>query len=195
MRRMALWTAAAATLILIIGSHAGHWAWTGLTQNGQVWDWMQLLLLPVAIGTLPLWLRFSGQMSRWHRRTLVGAAISFAAFVLVGYLVPLRWTGFRGHTLWDWLTLILLPMTITAVTVWPKTGRTFRGAYRRLAGVVGVAWTVTVIGGYAGGWQWTGYPGNTLWEWVQLLLAPIAITTYLVPELITVVTGHLDEGG
>jgi hypothetical protein len=43
-------------------------------------------------------------------------------------------------------------------------------------------------GGYAGGWGWTGYPGNTLWDWVQLLLAPIAITTFVVPELIRIVS-------
>ena len=53
-----------------------------------------------------------------------------------------------------------------------------------------MAWIVTIIGGYAGGWEWTGYSGNTLWEWVQLLLAPVAITTCVVPELITVITGH-----
>jgi len=106
-----LGTAAAAIVILIAGSYAGHWTWTGLTQNGQVWDWMQLLLLPVAIGTFPLWLRFSGEMSPVRRRALAGAVIAFAAFVLVGYLVPLGWTGFRGHTLWNWLTLIVLPMT------------------------------------------------------------------------------------
>ena len=96
MRSVALWTAAAATVIVIVGSYAGNWTWTGLTQNGQVWDWMQLLLLPVAIGAVPLWLRFSGQMSAARRKVLGGAVIAFAAFVLVGYLVPLRWTGFPG---------------------------------------------------------------------------------------------------
>ena len=165
-----------------------------MTQNGQVWDWMQLLLLPVAIGTFPLWLRYSGQMSPARRKAIAGTVIAFAAFVLVGYLVPLRWTGFRGHTLWNWLTLIVLPMTVAAATVWPKTGRTFRPPYGLVAGAIGVAWIVTVIGGYAGGWEWTGYPGNTVWEWVQLLLAPIAITTCVVPELVRVVTGNLDEG-
>jgi len=100
-----------------------------------------------------------------------------------------------GHTLWNWLTLIVLPMTVAAATVWPKTGRTFRPAYGLVAGAVGTARTVTVIGGYAGGWEWTEYPGNTLWDWVQLLLAPIAITTCVVPELVRIVTGNPGEGG
>jgi len=189
----ALVAAALATLVLIVGSYAGHWTWTGLTQNGQVWDWMQLLLLPVAIGTFPLWLRFSGEMSPPRRQALGAAVLAFTAFVLVGYLVPLTWTGFRGHTLWNWLTLVILPITITTATVWPKTGRSFRPAYRAAAGALGVAWIVTVIGGYAGHWAWTGYPGNTLWEWVQLLLAPIAIATFVVPELIKLVAGNVAD--
>jgi len=192
-RGVALWTAAVATVILIVGSYTGNWRWTGLTQNGQVWDWMQLLLLPVAIGTFPLWLRFSGQMSRARRDALGAVVLAFAAFVLVGYLAPLRWTGFRGHTLWNWLTLIVLPVTVAGATIWPKTGRTFRPAYRRAAFALGVAWIVTLVGGYAGGWEWTGYTGNTLWEWVQLLLAPVAITTCVVPELIRLVTGRVGD--
>jgi uncharacterized membrane protein len=195
LRNVALWTAAAAAAILIIGSYAGHWTWTGLSQNGQVWDWMQLLVLPVAIGTFPLWLRFSGEMSPARRKALGGAVIAFAAFVVVGYVAPLRWTGFRGHTLWSWLTLLVLPMTVAGGTVWPKLGRISRSQCLRAAGALGVAWIVTLVGGYAGGWAWTGYPGNTLWEWVQLLLAPIAITTFVVPELIATVSGHVGDGG
>jgi hypothetical protein len=31
-------------------------------------------------------------------------------------------------------------------------------------------WIVTVIGGYALRWTWTGYPGHTLWDWLGMLL-------------------------
>ena len=187
--------AAAATVVMIVGSYADHWTWTGFTANGQVWDWMELLLLPVAIGTFPLWLRFAGEMSPPRRKALGAAVLAFTAFVLVGYLVPLTWTGFRGHTLWNWLTLIVLPITITTVAVWPKTGRRFRPFYRIAAGALGVAWIATVIGGYAAHWTWTGYPGNTVWDWVKLFLAPIAITTFVVPELISFVAGDVAENG
>jgi uncharacterized membrane protein len=192
-RGLAFAGAALATIVIIVGSYVGHWSWTGLLQNGQVWDWMQLLLLPVALGTFPLWLRFSGEMGPSRRQALGAAVLLFVAFVLAGYLVPLRWTGFRGHTLWNWLTLIVLPVTITAATVWPKTGRTFRPVYRDAAKALGAAWLVTLIGGYGLGWGWTGYPGNTLWEWVQLLLAPIAISTFVVPELIKLAAGKAAE--
>ena len=192
-RGLAIAAAALVTIVIIIGSYAGHWSWTGLMQNGQVWDWMQLLLLPVALGTFPLWLRFSGEMSPARRKALSAAVLVFVAFVLAGYVVPLRWTGFRGHTLWNWLTLIVLPVTIATATVWPKTGRRFRPVYRGTAEVLGAAWVVTLIGGYALDWGWTGYPGNTLWEWVQLLLAPIAISTFVVPELIKLAAGKAVE--
>ena len=193
-RRVALGAAAVATITTIVGSYAGDWSWTGLTQNGQVWDWMKLLILPVALGTFPLWLRFSGRMSPARRKALGGAVLAFAAFVLAGYVVPLSWTGFRGQTLWDWLTMLVLPIAITTATVWPKTGRNFPPVYRAVAAVLGAAWIVTVIGGYAAGWSWTGYGGSTLWDWVQLLLAPIAITTFVVPELIKTVSGNVGDG-
>jgi hypothetical protein len=77
--------------------------------------------------------------------------------------------------------------------LWPKTGRRFRSLYGAAAGALVAAWIVTVIGGYAGDWGWTGYSGNTLWEWVQLFLAPIAITTFVVPELVTLVAGNVDD--
>lgn len=192
-RRAVLLAAAAATLVLIVGSYADHWTWTGLTTNGQVWDWMQLLLLPVAIGTFPLWLRFSGQMSSSRRKALGVGAMAFAAFVLAGYLVPLTWTGFRGHTLWNWLTLIALPLTITTAAAWAKTGRRLGPWYVAAAAALGLAWIVTVIGGYVGHWAWTGYPDNTLWDWVKLFLAPIVITTFVVPELITIVAGTVGD--
>jgi len=192
-RGRALAAVAVATIVVIIGSYAGGWSWTGLRQNGQVWDWMELLLLPVALGTFPLWLRFSGEMSSARRIGLAAAVLAFAAFVLAGYLIPVVWTGFRGHTLWDWLTLIVLPVTVTTATVWPKTGRTFRPFYVVTAAVLFLMWITTVIGGYAGDWTWTGYPHNTLWDWVKLLLAPVAIMTFVVPELIRLISGYFPD--
>lgn len=194
-RRGALLAAAAVTVVMIVGSYVDHWTWTGFVANGQVWDWMQLLVLPVAIGTFPLWLRYSGEMSPARRTALATAGLAFIAFVVAGYLVPLTWTDFRGHTLWNWLTLIVLPLTITSVAVWPQTGRWSRPFYRVAAGALGVAWIATLIGGYDLHWAWTGYPGNTLWDWVKLFLAPTAITTFVVPELVNVLAGNVAGAG
>ena len=125
-RYIAIAVLALATLVVLLGGYVGHWAWTGFDSNGQLWDWMHLLLLPVAFGTFPLWLRFSADMHPVHRRILGASALAFMLFVLAGYLAPLVWTGFQGQTLWSWLTLIVLPITITTVRAWPTTGREVR---------------------------------------------------------------------
>jgi hypothetical protein len=182
-----------ATTIVLIGGYVDHWAWTGFDSNGQVWDWMNLLLLPVAFGTFPLWLRFADRMGPLHRRALGGVVLAFVLFVLAGYLAPLVWTGFRGETLWDWLTLIVLPVTLTTVRAWPTTPREVRPIHLTAAGSLAIGWVVTLVGGYALDWTWTGYGGNTLWDWLQLLLAPIAINIFVVPALIRLVSGNVAE--
>lgn len=36
-----------------------------------------------------------------------------------------------------------------------------------------------MIGDYALRWSETGYPGNTLWDWLQLLLLPLVVPAIL----------------
>jgi hypothetical protein len=48
---------------------------------------------------------------------------------------------------------------------------------------------VTVIGGYALRWQWTGYAGNTVWGWLGILL-PLVFPTLLLPPLLKWVSGR-----
>ncbi len=182
-----------ALAVLLVGGYALRWSWTGFTANNQLWDWMQLLLLPVAIATFPLWLRFSQFMSPVRRRTLGAAVVVFALFVLIGYVNPLKWTGFRGQTLWSWLTLIILPVSIVTVQVWPQSGRDLHRGHVAAATVICAALVTTIIGGYWGDWSWTGYEGNTLWDWLTLVLAPAAVTTILVPTLVRLLTGAADE--
>ncbi len=179
--------------VTLVGGYALHWSWTGFTANNQLWDWMQLLLLPVALATFPLWLRFSRYMSPARRRMLGVAVLVFAVFVLVGYVNPLTWTGFRGQTLWSWLTLVILPVSIVTVRVWPQSGRDLHRGHVAGATILCAALAVTIIGGYWAGWSWTGYQGNTLWDWLTLVLAPVALTTMLVPELVRLLTGTAAE--
>lgn len=180
-------------LIVLSGGYVGGWKWTGFQGNKQVWDWLQLLLLPLAFATLPLWLRYADRISR-ARRVAHGVAVAaFAIFVVVGYAVPLRWTGFGGHKLWDWLTLLLLPATVVTVQTWSSTTRQLRLHHRVGLGALGAGWVLTVVGGYAWTWTWTGYQGNTLWDWLQLLLLPLVFPTILAPALARFVTGDVEK--
>jgi hypothetical protein len=186
-------TLVVAALVVLSGGYVGGWRWTGFRGNEQVWDWLQLLLLPLAFATLPLWLRYADRISRGRRIAYAVAVAAFAAFVVVGYVVPLHWTGFGGHKLWDWLTLLLLPATLVTVQTWSSTTRTVRLHHRVGIGAFGAAWILTVIGGYAWAWSWTGYEGNTLWDWLQLLLLPLVFPTILAPALLPFVTGDVAE--
>ena len=41
------------------------------------------------------------------------------------------------------------------------------------AALVGLA--LLAVGGYFFGWTWTGFSGNTVWDWLSLLITPVAI--------------------
>jgi hypothetical protein len=38
--------------------------------------------------------------------------------------------------------------------------------------------------GYAEGWAWTGFTGNTVWDWIKLLLLPLLLPTIVLPRLL-----------
>ena len=65
-----------------------------------LWDWLEVLALPVAIATAPLLLHHRRGLTRRHRVAIATGLTVFAALALAGYVVPLQWTGFPGNTLW-----------------------------------------------------------------------------------------------
>jgi hypothetical protein len=177
-------------LVALWGGYIRGWEWTGFRANKQLWDWLQLLLLPVVAGTIPLWIKHGDYISRARRVTYVVVIAAFMGLVAAGYLIPLKWTGFPGNTLWDWFGLILLPVAVASLGVLPSSVRSLRSYHK--AGIVFIAagWTVTIIGGYALRWTWTGYQGNTLWDWLQLLLLPLVVPTILLPTALRWVSGN-----
>jgi hypothetical protein len=179
-----------AALVALLGGYIGGWRWTGFPANNQVWDWLNLLLLPVVIGTIPIWLLHAERMSQARRVTYGVFVVAFAGFVTAGYLIPLDWTGFRGNTLWNWFLLIVLPVTIVVSGVWPKSGRALRRHHKAAIAVLVLGWIVSLVGGYAWTWAWTGYQGNTLWDWLQLLLLPLVFPTILLPAALRWVSGN-----
>ena len=196
MRKDAAYALAVAMLVALWGGYARGWNWTGFRANGQLWDWLNLLLLPVVIGTIPLWIRNRDYISRIRRVTYAVVIVAWTGFVIAGYLIPLNWTGFSGQTLWDWFELLLLPAALAATTSMrvplPKVLRSLRPHQKAIMAALAIGWIVTVIGGYALRWTWTGYAGNTLWDWLQLLLLPLVFPTILLPALLKWVSGNAD---
>jgi len=200
-RTSAAYVLAVAGLVVLWGSYALGWKWTGFRSNGQVWDWLNLLLLPVAIATAPLWIQDKHYITRARHIAYGAFIVGSTGFVIAAYLVPLRWSGFQGHTLWDWFGLLLLPtavaitMALTTMRVRPSTVLLSLRPYQKgIMTALAVGWTVTVIGGYALNWTWTGYPQNgNLWAWITLLLAPLLFPTVLLPALLKWISGNADE--
>jgi hypothetical protein len=50
---------------------------------------------------------------------------------------------------------------------------------RRLGTALLVGFAVLVAAGYGFDWGWTGFPGNTLWDWLHLLLVPFVLPVVL----------------
>jgi hypothetical protein len=187
---------AIAVAVVLWGGYARGWAWTGFRANGQLWDWLNLLLLPVVIGGIPLWIQYKRYIGRTRRAIYAAVIAAWTGFVIAGYAVPIGWTGFRGQTLWNWFGLLLLPATlaITAALaglhVRPaQVLRSLHSGQLAVIAALAAGWIVTVIGGYALRWSWTGYTGNTLWDWLKLLLLPLVVPTVLLPALLNWITG------
>jgi hypothetical protein len=184
--------AAAAVAAVLVGGYQEHWSWTGISGNtATLWDWISLLLLPITVATLPIWL--SRRHALGSRRKAAGMALLavFAAVVMAGYLVPWGWTGFEGNALWDWINLLLLPLVVATFPVWPEIRQELRLHHHLLLIVMLVAFAVAVFGGYVWGWAWTGFQGNTLWDWLHLLVLPLVFPTLLLPAALAITAGEL----
>jgi hypothetical protein len=183
--------AAALVAAVLVGGYQEHWSWTGISGNtATLWDWFELLLLPVTVATLPLWLSRRHALDPRRKRAGLVLLGAFALLVVVGYAVPWNWTGFPGNHLWDWINLLLLPLVVATFPVWPEIRRELRMHHHLLLiGLLG-GLVVCAVGGYVWAWNWTGFQGNTLWDWLHLLLLPLAIPTILLPAALAITAGE-----
>ena len=95
----------------------------GFKANDTLWDWLKLLLIPIALATVPIWFTAEeGQQRIWlaQLKWMLLATIVILAVLFIGsYAFNWTWTGFKGHdTLWDWLTLLLIPVTVAVLPIW-----------------------------------------------------------------------------
>jgi hypothetical protein len=107
------------------------------------------------------------------KKALLGTALALLALTLIGgYGFNWSWTGFPGNTLWDWMNLLLLPVTLGLLSLAFELST---GMLLRVAGAAALVLAVMMIGGYGFGWSWTGFQGNTLWDWLHLLVVPVTL--------------------
>ncbi len=162
-------------LATLVGGYAGRWTWTGYLANGTVWNWLQVMLLPLALSGLPMLWRDEPGDRRYVAVGLAMSGLALAVLVVGGYGWGWSWTGFAGNSLWDWLNLILLPLTVAVVPLWAKTRDTHPGEW--FAGIAAptAVLAVLLVGAYRFGWSWTGFAGNTLFDWIHLLVVPLVL--------------------
>ena len=121
----------------------------------------------------------SSTVRRGLPRTVI-AFVLLAAAVLIwaGYSVHWSWTGLSDNdTLWDWMKLLVLPLSLAAVPLWLQSHQKMSWTRRGTLVVGATAFSIFVPLGYLLHWKWTGFAGNTLWDWLELLLLPIVIAT------------------
>lgn len=120
----------------------------------------------------------------YRRHALVVTPIVVALLLVAvgGYVLHWAWTGYltpppgrAPRTLWDWLTLALQPLVLLSIPVVLELVDRRRMRWRLPAAVGGLVLAVLIIGGYRLGWTWTGFSGNTLWDWLGLFLVPFAL--------------------
>ena len=92
-----------------------------------------------------------------------------------------RWSWPLGVAVIAALTVVLSSVALSPLLL------ALRGNWTRTHSVAGltlaVAFTVVVVGGYVGDWAWTGFRGNTLWNWLHLWLLPLLIPAVVVPSV------------
>lgn len=172
---------ACAFVVVLWGGYDRDWRWTGFQPDAKLWDWLHVFVLPLALVAAPLWLRYRDQLDRHRRLLLAIPLVCFALLVAAGYAFDLGWTGFPGNELWDWLELLLLPLAIGLVPVWVELAGGLRRRHVAFAVAAAAFLLVAIVGGYHEHWHWTGFRGNTFFDWIQLFIAPLVLPFVLVP--------------
>jgi hypothetical protein len=173
-----------AAALVLWGGYANHWSWTGINgHTATLWDWLHLLLLPLAVGVLPIWLSRDRRLERRIKMSAIAGAAVLAVIAVAGYLIPWAWTGFVGNSLWDWLNLVALPLAVAIAPAAEDLRKDWTPRHTTIALMGGAVFGAVVLAGYLIPWAWTGFTGNTLWAWLHLLLLPLLIPTLVVPAL------------
>ena len=172
--------------IAIIGTYTFNWTWTGF-KNNTLWDWLHLLIVPAALGLATIWLTQHRKWKAGWTLSIWSLALLLVLLEIATYAFDWKWTGFKGNKLWDWLNLLLLPLTMTLVSIWFGAPHRWRSWWTTLIWIAIVGLALLALCSYLFNWTWTGFKGNTLWDWLSMLLVPAVLTSatiwFTVPEM------------
>jgi hypothetical protein len=175
--------------LVVVGGYGAHWRWIGVNgETATLWDWLHLVLLPIAALVISLWLRHRPPLTGTRAAAVGLLAGAFVLLVVAGYLVPWAWTGFVGNTLWDWLNLAALPVAVALIPVLVELRSDWGRRHAAILAVGVAVFIALALAGYLAHWRWTGFTGNTAWDWLHLLLLPLLVPAVIVPLLRPVVT-------
>jgi hypothetical protein len=198
-RSLLAWAGAVVLAVVLWGGYGHHWPWTGINgATATLWDWLHLLLLPLAAAILPIWFRRDTRVHPRSKLFVTAGLMLFSVVVILGYAVPWRWTGFRGNTVWDWFNLVFLPLTLVLIPWFVELRQNWHARHTVMTGLGLAIFLAFVLGGYLASWTWTGFTGNTLWNWMQLVILPLLVPTVILPAFQPIAMRqviYLDEHG
>lgn len=191
-------TLAVAGLVLAVvvlwAGYTRRWPWTGINgHTATLWDWLHLMLLPVVLAVLPVWLSRRAHLRPVHKKAGFTIFGLFVLLVVIGYMAPWGWTGFTGNKMWDWLELLALPLAVSLAPLCADLRDCWTVRHTLTATALLALFLVPVLGGYLGHWGWTGFEGNTLWDWLNLFLLPLLIPTVVAPAIKAIATAGVLE--
>src|SRR6478609_11114532 len=114
------------------------------------------------------------------QRMVAALLITVAVVVVVwgGYGQGWSWTGLTANaTLWAWLKLLALPLALATLPLWLRSHSRMAGTRRGPLIAAAAGFAVFAFLAYWLQWAWTGFAGNTLWDWFEVLLLPVVVVT------------------
>ena len=134
-------------------------------------------MLPPRVPDRP-WTQPAPSMSPLIRWVLPAGIAALAIALIGGYAFRWSWTGITPNDqMWDLLHVIVLPVVLATLPIWYRTRRRWRMEWHVVFAGLAAVFGVLVFGGYALDWAWTGFQGNTLWDWLELLALPFVVAS------------------
>ena len=81
-----------ALVIVVVGGYLLHWRWTGYLSTEKahpprtLWDWLTLLLQPLALAFVPVYFKLRGRRSAIWPVALLSGVLVLAVLVTGGYV-------------------------------------------------------------------------------------------------------------